>query len=111
MRANIWASVVAPTFLIVMVSTAFAQAPGSAQRGYVLATRLCVNCHLIDGRASDTVKTDVPSFATIANRAGATAEHLTGKIIVPHAAMPGVALTVEEVREIVAYILTLKRGD
>jgi hypothetical protein len=57
------------------------------------------------------MRADVPSFPVIANRAGTTAEHLAGRIIVPHPAMPRVALTAGEIRDIVAYILTLERKD
>jgi hypothetical protein len=38
-----------------------------------------------------------------------TAERLAGAIIVPHPAMPGVQLTAAEIRDVVAYILSLKR--
>jgi hypothetical protein len=47
----------------------------------------------------------------IGNRPGVTAEHLAGKIIIPHPAMPGVPLTSAEIRDIVAYIMSLKRND
>jgi cytochrome c len=53
----------------------------------------------------------VPSFPSIANRPGASAEHLAGRIIVPHPAMPGVPLTRAEIQDIVAYIVSLKKGD
>jgi hypothetical protein len=57
------------------------------------------------------VRADVPSFPAIAGRAGSTAEHLAGRIIVPHSAMPKIALTADDIRDIVAYIITLKRND
>jgi mono/diheme cytochrome c family protein len=44
----------------------------------------------------------------IAKRSGVTAERLAGRIIVPHPAMPNMQLTVPEIRDIVAYILSLK---
>ena len=40
-----------------------------------------------------------------------TAEHLAGRIIVPHPAMPSVSLTAQDSRDLVAYIITLKRND
>jgi mono/diheme cytochrome c family protein len=57
------------------------------------------------------VRAGVPTFPAIANRPGATAEHLAGRIIAPHPAMPGVPLTVQEIRDIAAYIVTLKQHD
>jgi hypothetical protein len=71
---------------------------GSAQ----LATSSIVRRRVRCGRTS---------FPAIAGRPGSTAEYLAGKIIVPHPAMPGVALTADEIRDIVAYIVTLKRSD
>jgi mono/diheme cytochrome c family protein len=82
--------------------------PGGAQRGRELAQRLCTNCHAVDARPTGPVRADVPSFSTIAGRAGVTAERLAGAIIFPHPAMPGVQLTVGEIRDVVAYILSLK---
>ena len=113
MRVRTWASIaITTTCLIAVVGSSFAQmGPANSQRGYELAARLCTNCHVIDRQASGTIRTDVPSFPAIANRPEATAEHLAGKIIVPHPAMPGVPLTVAEIRDIVAYILSLKRND
>jgi cytochrome c len=56
------------------------------------------------------MRADVPTFAAIANWPGSTAEYLAGRIIVPHPAMPGVPLTAAEIRDIVAYIISLKRN-
>ena len=84
--------------------------PGDARHGHELAARLCINCHVID-RQTSTIRADVPSFPTIASRPGISAEHLAGRIIIPHPAMPGVPLTTAEIRDIVAYILSLRKGD
>ena len=111
MREKTWAAIAFATWsLTVPLGSAWAQ-PGlaSPQRGQELAARLCTNCHVIDRQTSSPIRTDVPGFPTIANRPGATAEHLAGRIIVPHPAMPGVPLTAAEIRDIVAYIVSLKR--
>jgi cytochrome c len=98
--------------LIAPLGPSWAQ-PGQAdtQRGYELAVRLCTNCHAVDRRTSSSMRADVPSFPTIANRPGANAEHLAGRIIVPHPAMPGVPLTIAEIRDVVAYIVSLRKGE
>jgi cytochrome c len=59
-------------------------------------------------RSAATANADVPTFAAIAGRADATAERLAGRIIVPHPPMPNTQLTVAEMRDIIAYILSLK---
>lgn len=98
--------------LFVPLDSSWAQ-PSSADagRGHELAGRLCTNCHAIDGETYGSIRADVPSFPTIANRPGTSAEHLAGRIIVPHPAMPGVPMTRAAIRDIVAYIVSLKKGD
>ena len=76
--------------------------------GRELSQRLCTNCHVVDARAGGPVRVDVPTFATIAARPDVNGEKIAGAIIIPHPAMPGVQLTVPEIRDIVAYILSLK---
>jgi mono/diheme cytochrome c family protein len=87
------------------------QGPADPGRGHELAARLCTNCHVIGAETTGPVRADVPSFRTIGSRPGVTADHLAGRIIIPHPAMPGVPLTATEIRDIVAYIISLKRGD
>ena len=104
--------IVATMGLTLAAASAAAQTvSGDAQRGRELAERLCTNCHNVKVEQTGPVRTDVPGFPSIANRAGVTAEGLAGRIIIPHPAMPGVQLTVRELRDIVAYILSLKRAN
>jgi cytochrome c len=98
--------------IIVPLGASWAQpGPADARRGYELSARLCTNCHAVDRQTSNSMRADVPSFPTIASRPGANAEHLAGRIIIPHPAMPGVPLTIAEIRDIVAYIASLRKGD
>ena len=112
MKTRVYAAIAFGTWsLLALAGSSLAQsAPGDPQRGYELATRLCINCHVVDRQASGPMRADVPTFAAIANRPEATAEHLAGRIIVPHPAMPGVPLTAAEIRDIVTYIISLKRN-
>ena len=113
MRARAYAvTALAISCLIAAIGSPLAQpGPADPQRGHELAARLCANCHVIDGQRQSKMAIDVPSFPIIANREGVTAEHLAGRIIVPHPAMPGVSLTASEIRDIVAYIISTKRKD
>lgn len=79
-----------------------------AAAGRQLAERLCASCHNVSAGASPTINADVPSFASIAGRPGASAEYLAGRIIIPHPAMPETQLTVAEIRNVIAYIVSLK---
>ena len=111
MRVTCTSMAMSAAFLIAAAGSALAQQAPNPQRGHELAEKLCTNCHAIDRKASSPMQADVPSFPAIAKRTGTTAEHLAGKIIVPHPAMPGVPLTAAEIRDIVAYILTLKSNE
>jgi mono/diheme cytochrome c family protein len=82
-------------------------APADAQKGHQLAERLCAICHSVTP-GSTSGRPDVPSFAVIAKLPNLTPERLVGAIILPHPPMPGVALTTEEIRDVVAYIMSLR---
>lgn len=94
--------------LLALPSVPAVAQPASAERGRELSQRLCVTCHAIEARPTGPVRVDVPTFAAIAARPDITAEKIAGAIIIPHPAMPGVQLTVPEIRDIIAYIVSLK---
>jgi mono/diheme cytochrome c family protein len=75
--------------------------------GKELAGKLCVGCHAID-RFSGERKADVPSFVSIANRAGQSIETLSGWLMAPHTLMPDPHLTRKEIRDLAGYIVSLK---
>ena len=111
MRAFAGLSIAAVCLAIGAVSAQAQSVPGDVERGRELAERVCSNCHKVKADPAAPVSTDVLSFPSIANRPGVTAESLAGRIIVPHPAMPNVQLTVRELREVIAYILSLKRAN
>ena len=79
-----------------------------AKRGQELSQRVCSGCHIVSPGSVDSANPDVPTFAAIAGHPDNTAERLAGRIIVPHPPMPNVQLTVAEMRDVIAYILSLK---
>ena len=81
----------------------------SLLRGREIAERACSGCHAIDGSKGAMVQgTDVPSFRAIAARPNQTPERLETFIMVPHRPMPAIPLELTEIRDVVAYILSLK---
>lgn len=93
-----------------MASSAHAQ-PGvvDPSRGKELADRLCVTCHNVDASPGNVARTDVASFFSIANRPDQSADRLIGAIVFPpHPAMPAVSFTNKELRDLVAYIMSLR---
>ena len=84
------------------------RSPPSAANGQRIAEMMCTNCHLVTPGQQSTAVVGVPSFAAIANHAGQTPERLAGAIIIPHPPMPSVSLTNAEMRDIIAYIFSLR---
>lgn len=104
--------VAAALALVASASAAVAQPTartGDPTAGRTLARQLCATCHDIGAEPRPTVaNADIVSFPQLAARAGLTAEQLAGRIIIPHPAMPDTQLKVSEIRDIIAYILSLK---
>lgn len=84
--------------------------PADASNGQAIAERLCSSCHAV-GAGNGSTRADVPPFITIANLPGQTPERVAGRIIVPHPEMPSVQLTISEIRDVVAYILSLRSAQ
>jgi len=103
-------SSIAALLLLFLPTTARAQmvAPDPAE-GQQIAAKLCSNCHVVNGNGAPAPRGDVPSFRSIANGPRSTPEALAAAIILPHPEMPGIALTRDEIRHVIAYIVSLKK--
>jgi cytochrome c len=98
--------------LVLWGAPAAAQASaGDAARGRLLAERLCTNCHVLAPGTSSSVTVGIPSFPEMARRPEQTAEWLAGRLMAPHPPMPDASLTAAEIRDLAAYILSLKGGQ
>lgn len=93
-------------------------APGKAEskkpdidNGNKIARTLCTSCHLIGEPANAPVPSDVPTFASIANRPGQTADHISTWLTRPHPPMPNLNLTRMEIRDLTGYILSLRTAQ
>jgi mono/diheme cytochrome c family protein len=85
-----------------------AEVAGDPNRGHDLAQALCSSCHLVDESQRGPVPDGVPSFMAIAGQPGVTADRLLGKLLTPpHPAMPEPPLEQVQMRDILAYILSL----
>jgi mono/diheme cytochrome c family protein len=88
---------------------AHGQTQASVTRGKDIAERLCAGCHAIDGGQGSTVQgTDVPSFRALANRPSRTPESLQATIMTPRHPMPAIPIELNEIRNVIAYIQSLK---
>ncbi len=82
--------------------------PGDPVAGAVYAQSACAECHAIGaGEPSGLV---APSFAEVANRTSTTGMSLLAWLTsVPHPSMPDLIIPPEQARDVVAYILTLRK--
>jgi mono/diheme cytochrome c family protein len=80
-----------------------------AGAGEKIARTWCGNCHQI---GSETRKTNdaVPSFASIANMSSTTQLSLSVFLSTPHGRMPDYALSRAEIRDVSAYIISLRKA-
>ena len=89
-------------------SHAGAQPVGDAAAGQALAQRWCSSCHMVAVGQPNALATGVPTFAGIARMPSTTALSLRVFLQTPHARMPDLNLTQDEIGDVAAYILTLK---
>ncbi len=82
-----------------------------AQRGRVLAEKVCATCHLIATAPGGRVVAGVPTFHEIANRKAQTAKNIASALIKPHAPMPNIYLSRREIDDLIAYFDQLRKPD
>jgi mono/diheme cytochrome c family protein len=78
-------------------------------KGKELAKQLCANCHLVDSQQQEA-NVDVPSFNEIANKEGQTAGAIMAHIMLPKHPMPTIPLTQDELSDLAAYILSMRKS-
>ena len=91
------------------LAESYAQTSATIARGKDIAERACAGCHVIDGHQGGTVMgTDVPSFRALADKPYRTPERLRAYIMMPRHPMPAIPLELNEIRDVVDYIRSLK---
>ena len=90
-------------------SLAFAQGFGDPGRGHAFASMVCAECHSIERAGTPSPNTAAPPFVTVANTPGMTEVALAVFLYTPHPTMPNLVIPTADARDIIAYILTLKR--
>jgi mono/diheme cytochrome c family protein len=87
---------------------AAAQEIGDVAAGRQLAETWCSTCHLIGPDAANATSNGVPPFAAIARMKSTTVLSLRAFLQTPHARMPDLHLTRDEVDDLAGYILSLR---
>ena len=77
-------------------------------RGHKTAIKLCTGCHIIDKGQTGSTQPGVPSFIYMANKPDQSSDKLANIMIHPFPPMIDTHLTTHEIKDISAYILSLK---
>jgi mono/diheme cytochrome c family protein len=89
---------------------AHAQEPGDARAGRGVARRICAECHAIQPQQAVSPNPFAPHFEYIAGIDGMTSIALNVALQRSHLTMPNIILTPKETRDVVSYILSLRRN-
>jgi mono/diheme cytochrome c family protein len=85
-----------------------AQETNQAGKGLALAQKVCAECHAIDKRQVRSPNPAAPRFEAVANSPGMSAIAVAVALQTSHPTMPNLMLDSDELRNIAAYILSLK---
>jgi mono/diheme cytochrome c family protein len=88
---------------------AMAQKVGDPQAGLDYAKQVCSKCHGISAEKSPLPQ--ATRFREVADRPGMTATALTVWLQTSHPTMPNIIVEPEDMRNVIAYILSLKGRD
>ena len=88
-----------------------AQEIGDPQEGLALARAVCSECHAIRRGQVRSPNPRAPTFVELATTPGMTAIALYGALTTSHRSMPNLILGAERIKDVSAYILSLKGGN
>jgi mono/diheme cytochrome c family protein len=106
MRAGTALAVVAGAACL--AQTATAQNVGKPREGLDFARGICAECHAVASKELASPNPAAPSFQRLANVPGMTETALYVALQTSHRTMPNLRLEPDEMRNVVAYILSLK---
>ena len=96
---------------LAVISHVQAQEMGDPQKGLALAQSVCSECHAIGRGQDDSPNPNAPTFAELANTPGMTTTALYAALTTVHTNMPNLILGAERIRDVSAYIVSLKEGN
>src|SRR5829696_5226297 len=96
--------------VVCVAEPADAQNMGNPATGLQFARSVCAECHAVEIKQPGSPNTAAPSFQRIANIPGMTETALYVSLQTSHRTMPNLRLEADEMRDVVAYILSLKPG-
>jgi len=96
------------SLFLALISSVQAAAAQDIEAGAKIAQTWCAGCHQVGPvplRANDVV----PPFAAVAATKGMTTTSLTVFLMTPHTKMPAYSLSPQQIRDVSAYIMSLKK--
>ncbi|QIG51020.1 cytochrome c [Nordella sp. HKS 07] len=94
-----------------MPAPAMSQQIGDARKGMQYALKSCSECHAVRHSQLRSPLPKAPRFDDVANIPGMTAISLTAWFQTSHPTMPNIVMTDVEMRNVIQYILSLKKND
>jgi len=77
-------------------------------KGAAFAQQICAECHAVQAGQRMSPNGQAPTFETVAKTPGMTAIALTAILRTSHRTMPNIILADDDLRNVIAYIMTLK---
>ena len=96
--------------MMLVPNHAHAQEQGDPRAGLVVAREACASCHAVLAGASSSPDRNAPIFERIASVPGMTPLALTVALQTSHKTMPNIMLDPGELRNVIAYITSLRLG-
>jgi mono/diheme cytochrome c family protein len=84
-------------------------AQGDPQQGQALAQAWCSSCHMVSPQQQNAGNDAVPSFASVARMPSTTQTSLEAFLQSPHPPMPDLELSRNQLDDVAAYILSLRK--
>ena len=107
-QQRVVSSLLLPALLAFSLSTPAAQEVGDAGSGRRMATDWCSSCHIVSPTAERGSSNGAPAFAAIASMESTTPMALRVFLQTPHSRMSDLHLSLTEIDDLTAYILSLK---
>jgi mono/diheme cytochrome c family protein len=87
-----------------------AQSVGDPMKRAVIARQVCAECHAVERGQRQSSNAHAPAFEAVAKMPGMTSIALTAALRTSHRVMPDIVLSDEQLRNVVAYFLSLKQS-
>jgi mono/diheme cytochrome c family protein len=102
--------IVALAAFLITLTAGLVQAQDVSERlkGATFAQQICAECHAVQVGQPQSPNGQAPTFETVAKNPGMTAIALTAILRTSHRTMPNIILADDDLRNVIAYIMTLK---